>query len=241
MATRKKTRKPKAFGSSRKSSSSRNSGWKLLFWPFRIIFALVLPFFLLIRASVFCQQQFELNLWLALGIGGLLTFLLLYYYLGWISRLIWGKKKADKRSPVGKLRVAAVVVAGFCLYGLLYLSARNAKTETIHGQYSTVHPFLRLAVSTLTIFDRDLVITDMSRTHANYNEMDLAPKKNSLHFPQSDGYVHAIDLRTNDRAEWRNSILKGYFWLMGFRTLRHVGTADHLHVSLMIPENPAAL
>lgn len=233
MATRKSSRSS--------SSSSGGGGWKLIFWPFRIILALVLPFFLLIRASVFFHQQFEMNLWLSLGIGGLLTFFLLYYYLGRISRLIWGKKKAEKRSPVAKLRIATVVVAGFCLYALLFLSARNAKTETVHGQYTTVHPFLRLAVSTLTIFDRDLVITDMSRTHSDYDDMGLAPKRNSLHYPQADGYVHAIDLRTNDRAEWRNTALKGYFWLMGFRTLRHVGTADHLHVSLMIPENPSAL
>lgn len=241
MASRKPRRKTSRKSPRKSSSSSGGSAWKLLFWPFRIVLALVLPFFLLIRVSVFCHQQFEMNLWLSLGIGGVLTFLLLYYYLGWISRLIWGKKKADKRGPLGKLRIASVVVAGFCLYALLFLSARNAKTETIHGQYTTVHPFLRLAVSTLTIFDRDLVITDMSRSHGNYNSMGLPPKKNSLHYPQADGYVHAIDLRTNDRAEWRNSVLKGYFWIMGFRTLRHVGTADHLHVSLMIPENPAAL
>jgi hypothetical protein len=44
--------------------------------------------------------------------------------------------------------------------------------------------------------------------------------------------VHAVDLRTIGRAEWKNVLLNWYFRSMGFRTLRHVGTADHLHVSL---------
>ena len=38
---------------------------------------------------------------------------------------------------------------------------------------------------------------------------------------------------------WRNLLLRGYFATMGFPTLRHVGTGDHLHVSLR-PETEAA-
>jgi len=30
----------------------------------------------------------------------------------------------------------------------------------------------------------------------------------------------------------RNRLVQAYFWSMGFATLRHVGTADHLHVEL---------
>jgi hypothetical protein len=224
-----------------KKKRSGGSGWRLLLWPFRILLALILPFVLLIRVSVLCYVELEWNHWLSLAVGATLTFLLLFFYLGRISRLIWGKKKAEKRNPVINLRIALVIVGGFCLYALLYLSANNAKTASVADEYTSTHPFLRLAVSTLTIFDRDLVITDMSRTHADYDDMGLARKKNSLHYPQQDGYVHAIDLRTNGRAEWRNQVLDWYFRLMGFRTLRHVGTGDHLHVSLMIRENPAAI
>ncbi len=50
-----------------------------------------------------------------------------------------------------------------------------------------------------------------------------------------------MDLRTNDRQEWRNQILELYFNLMGFNTLRHVGTADHLHVSLSPHDLPGAI
>jgi len=41
-----------------------------------------------------------------------------------------------------------------------------------------------------------------------------------------------LDLRTIGRSERRNRLTAAYFQLMGFRTLRHLGTADHLHVSL---------
>ena len=34
------------------------------------------------------------------------------------------------------------------------------------------------------------------------------------------------------RAPWRNLTMVAYFRPLGFRTLRHVGRADHLHVSL---------
>jgi len=76
------------------------------------------------------------------------------------------------------------------------------------------------------------VVTDAARTREDYAAMGLPPAETSLHFAQSDGYVHALDLRTAGRAEWRNVLVEAGFRMMGFRTLRHVGTADHLHVSL---------
>ena len=56
-----------------------------------------------------------------------------------------------------------------------------------------------------------------------------------VHFRQDDGFVHALDLRTIHRPEWRNLAAELAFRAMGFHTLRHVGTADHLHVSLRSP------
>ena len=53
-----------------------------------------------------------------------------------------------------------------------------------------------------------------------------------LHFRQRDGWVHALDMRTIGHGTVRNWLTAAYFRLLGFRTLRHVGTADHLHVSL---------
>jgi hypothetical protein len=62
--------------------------------------------------------------------------------------------------------------------------------------------------------------------------MGLPVHDSSLHYAQPDGYVHAVDLRTIGRREVKNRLVQLYFALMGFATLRHVGTADHLHVEL---------
>ncbi|HHG83608.1 MAG TPA: hypothetical protein ENJ82_02565 [Bacteroidetes bacterium] len=214
---------------------------RIIFFPLRLALLVILPFILLIRVSVLAYAQFELSTWLSLGVGGLLTFLLLYFYMNRISRAILGKKKSTDGTRTFSLRAAMFIVGGFCLYALLYLSASNAKTETVKSEFTSVHPLLRLSVSALALLDQDLIITDMSRTHADYDDMGLKRLNNSLHYPQKDGYVHAIDLRTNGRSEWRNSLLKWYFWAMGMNTLRHVGTGDHLHISLIIWDNPKAI
>jgi len=62
--------------------------------------------------------------------------------------------------------------------------------------------------------------------------MGLPPNDGSLHYVQRDGYAHAADLRTAGRGLAENRLIQLYFWSMGFGTLRHVGTGDHLHVEL---------
>ena len=79
------------------------------------------------------------------------------------------------------------------------------------------------------------MITDADRTPEFYARAGLAANESSLHFPQDDGFVHALDLRTINRPEWRNLAAGLAFRAMGFHTLRHVGTADHLPVSLSLP------
>lgn len=185
--------------------------------------------------------QFDLPSWVCLGVGTLLTFVLTFIYLNYITKKFSKKKKIQEGARKVNVRLALVLVGGFVAYTLFFLSGTNAKTTQIKGEYETVHPLLRTAIGSLILFDRDLVITDMSRIPEDYQDMGLSKKGKSLHFPQSDGYVHALDLRTNDRAEWRNTALKWYFELMGFNTLRHIGTGDHLHISLFIHENPRAL
>jgi hypothetical protein len=83
--------------------------------------------------------------------------------------------------------------------------------------------------------DESLLITDLSRHPSDYEAMGLSVNPQSLHYPQADGYVHALDLRTKGRGEVRNLLMQGYFAALGFRTLRHEGTADHLHVALPLP------
>ncbi len=111
------------------------------------------------------------------------------------------------------------------------------KREELRTHYYSLHPLLRVASSTFLLLDRDAVITDLLRTHEDYLAMGLTVNEASLHFAQEDGYVHSLDLRTAGRPGWRNGAVRFYFWAMGFRTLRHVGTSDHLHISLPLPED----
>lgn len=213
----------------------------VLLWPLKFLGGLVLPFFLLLRGAVTLYELTEWNPYLCMGISAVASMVALYFYLTWIVGHVVQKKKSVEKAKRINLRLVLVAVAGFCVYAVLYLAAGNAKTQNVQEEYTTTHPLLRLGVSSFILFDRNLIVTDMARTHLDYREMGLALKNKSLHYPQSDGYVHALDLRTNDRAEWRNKLLETYFWLMGYRTLRHVGTGDHLHISLMIHDNPHAL
>jgi hypothetical protein len=228
----------KRKASKRKSSTALQA---ILLWPLKVIVGLVLPFFLLLRGSVTLYELTEWNPYLCIGISAILSMVALYFYLTWIIGHVVQKKKNVEKAKRINLRVVLIAVGGFCIYAVLYLAAGNAKTTAVQDEYQTTHPLLRLGVSTFILFDRDLVVTDMARTHLDYREMGLAMKNKSLHYAQSDGYVHALDLRTNDRADWRNKLLETYFWFMGYRTLRHVGSADHLHISLMIKDNPGAL
>ncbi len=227
------------------AAKKKKGGSSLLFaillWPLKFVGGLVLPFFLLLRGAVTLYELTEWHPYLCIGISAIASMAALYIYLVWITGHLVQKKKSVEKAKSIHLKLVLVAVGGFCLYAILYLAAGNAKTEGVQAEYTTTHPLLRLGVSALLIFDHDLVVTDMARTHLDYKEMGLAMKNKSLHYTQSDGYVHALDLRTNDRAEWRNKVVETYFWLMGYRTLRHVGTGDHLHISLMIKDNPNAL
>lgn len=213
---------------------------RALLWPLKVVGGLVLPFFLLLRGAVTLYTLTDWHPYLCIGISAVLSMVALYFYLLWIVGHVVQKKKAMEKAKRVNLRLVLVAVGGFCLYAVLYLAAGNAKTEAVQDEYTTTHPLLRLGVSAFILFDHDLVVTDMQRSHLDYREMGLAMKGKSLHYPQSDGYVHAIDLRTNDRAEWRNTVLETYFWLMGYLVHRHGGTGDHLHVSLMVKDNPGA-
>jgi len=119
-------------------------------------------------------------------------------------------------------------------YGLVSLGAQHTKSDAVQATYHQLHPLLRLATSTWVLADADLVVTDVARSREDYARMGLPVNEHSLHFPQATGYVHALDLRTRGRPEWQNRLVTRYYQSMGFRTLRHTGTADHLHISLAV-------
>lgn len=184
------------------------------------------PFVVLIRGAVWLYQDHGVASWLALLTSGAATLALLTAYGVAISRRFTGRARWDF---VAKW-VALPLVVGYCGYALLYLSRVNAKDDAIRSVYTATHPLLRVALSTLILADRRAVITDLARTPDDYPAMGLPVNQRSLHYVQPDGWVHAVDLRS--RGPIRNLLVQGYFRAMGFETLRHVGTADHLHVFL---------
>lgn len=208
-------------------------------WTALAVLALVLPFLALLRGSTWLYTA-GLGTWVALAVAAALTFLLLAgYVLGaarWLRKRR-GSVRARPGSAVPKrlIQGAAILVVAYCAYGLVFLSGANAKSDAVRSEYGSLHPLLRLAVGTLVLADGDLLITDATRTMDDYGTMGLPPDEGSLHLEQDDGFVHAVDLRTVGRTELRNALTRLYFGALGFRTLRHVGTADHLHVSLPPP------
>jgi len=222
-------REPLAAAGRRRNMRATARRWSLR--ALLVAAALVLPFYVLVGVSVLLYRFQSVPVWPALLAGVLLTFLLLLVYASWVAKRVSGRRRVPGR--VTKALLA--VVGAYAVYALVYLSVLNVKNEELKEEYRSLHPLLRVATSTLILFDRDLVVTDMQRQAADYERMGLPVYERSLHFVQTDGYAHAVDLRTNDRSEWRNLLMAGYFRAMGFRILRHVGTADHLHVSLPLP------
>ena len=206
-------------------------------WRTRVVLTLlglftvvVLPFALLIRTSVYLYASRDVPTWLSLGGGALATMILLTLCAAWVSKKLSGRARAKWLAS----RIVLPVVLAYCLYSLLYLSSVNAKGPEVRAYYRSLHPVLRVAVSTMILVDRDMVVTDVQRNREDYQAMGLAVNEASLHYEQSDGFVHAVDLRTIGRGWWRNWTVEGYFRAMGFHTLRHRGTEDHLHVSLPV-------
>lgn len=194
----------------------------------RVVVLALLPFVILVGGSVWLYRAQAMPTWLALGSAAMLTVLTLTWYGGRVAKTLTGRH----RFRLVATRIALPIVALYCGYALLFLSKVNAKSDDVRAYYTSVHPLLRLALSTAILADGDIVVTDTARETADYGKMGLPVYENSLHFEQDDGYVHAVDLRTIGRSKWRNWLTIAYFKGMGFRTLRHVGTADHLHVSL---------
>jgi hypothetical protein len=194
------------------------------------IIVIVLPFFLLIRVATSLYVDNAVNHWLAIGGGMAAAGVVLLLYAQFVARQIgMGQLLAN-----GAGRFVAVLVLAYCSYGLLYVSASNVKTDRVAATYTALHPIIRLAVSTWLLVDRNAILTDTERNADDYDAMGLSPRERSLHYRQADGYSHAVDLRTIGRSELRNGLMSVYFRVLGFKTLRHVGTADHLHVSLTI-------
>lgn len=191
----------------------------------------LLPFFVLIRGGVLAYGVLGIGTWPSLLLAAIATAGLIGAY-AWVASTRLGAG-AELRTLVS--RIAAGVAVAWIVYALAFVASANVKSDAVRAEYRAMHPLLRLASSSLVLFDPGAVITDAGRTPEDYRLMGLPPREASLHFEQADGYVHALDLRTNGRWWPRNFVVTMGFRMLGFHTLRHVGTADHLHVSLGLP------
>jgi hypothetical protein len=191
---------------------------------------LALPFLVYVRSAVGLYSQGGVSPVLSVIGAGMITAGLLALYAGWLSRRFKGRARAESIMRW----VAIPTLVAWCVYSLLYLASANAKSDEVRQEYRSMHPVLRIAVATAIMGDGDLVLTDSRRVAGDYARMGLRVNDRTKHYAQKNGWVHAVDLRTNGRGEIRNRALQGYFSLMGFQTLRHVGTADHLHIQLVV-------
>lgn len=206
----------------------------------KILFFLVLPFFALIRGAVFFHEQYHLLPWLSLLGGMTLSAFLIFIYIVYIQGHYTGKV-GNLKSLRNRYWLALALVLVYCIPGVLFISAANAKHKEVQKEFTSLHPILRLGLSTLVFLEGNLLITDANRKPEDYARMGLRTKGHSLHYKQSDGYAHAVDIRTIGHSTLRNTLVQTYFRLMGFNTLRHVGTADHLHISIMSHDRPRGI
>ena len=215
--------------------------FKICLWTFWCLLLLLLPVALLLRGSLYFFQHVGLHTWVGLAAGGFLTFLLLLVYLCAANRKIFGRFRISKGILLGKAGLAALLILAVPGYALVSVSGTHVKAASARQEFRSLHPYLRLGVGIVLLVDRDLLITDMARSREEYVKMGLRAPRRSLHYPQRDGFVYAMDLRTRGRNTLRNGLLAWYFRLMGFNVLRRVGTADHLHISISPRERPGAV
>lgn len=208
---------------------------------FQLLIMLILPFLLLIRGAVALYEGYGWHFFPSLLVMMCVVGLILLVYLAMIWDAIFGPNKITRRSIKAKLVLVTILILYYAGYMMFSLSAGNAKGETVREEFQSLHPFLRLSVGTFVWLDKDVLITDVSRKGEDYRKMGLKKPQHSLHYKQSTGFVHAMDLRTIGRSELRNFLLATYFNILGFNTLRHVGTADHLHISLPIRSDPSRI
>ena len=200
----------------------------------KIALIIALPFLVLVRGAVFIYQHGGTSVWVALFVAAFLSATVVTGYAVSLARKFTtkgGKGGRDLIIPLAKW-VALPLVVFYCSYSLLYIASVNAKSAPIRAYYRALHPLLRLSLSTLILIDRDMLITDTARQPEDYTRMGLPANTRTRHYRQADGWIHAVDLRTSGRGVIKNRGVQFYFWLMGFETRRHVGTADHLHVEL---------
>lgn len=198
----------------------------------KVIILIVLPFAALVRGATYLHVYEEWSVMACLVGSAVITSIIMFIYFSFFYGKLtgrFGSFDAMKRRAF----IALLIVVVYSMHGILFFSSSNLKNPQLKQEMNNLHPILRLSLSTLIYVDKELVITDASRVVEDYKKMGLPANNKSLHIKQpGTNYAHAVDLRTKNRSELKNQMVKAYFKLMGFNTIRHGGTADHLHVSL---------
>lgn len=189
---------------------------------------LLLPFVGLVRGAVAAHVHLGVPGWLSVLFGTALCAIALAALAERFASPLVGPTRRRRRA----MMLAAPAALALTIYSVAWLSLSHAKSEAIAARWPKLHPALRLAVGTVRLADRRIVVTDIDRQRGDYARMGLPARRRSPHYAQPDGWVHAVDLRTLGRGELRNRLGQLYFELMGFDTLRHGGTGDHLHVAM---------
>ena len=241
MAARKSTKRGPTARKQRRSSKRRKAprrkrakatrlhpGSEKLRRMLGVVALAALPFLLLVRGSVAAWAWFSAPGWVAIVIGTSSCAVILTL----LGARVWHRMTGRNRRREIALWLVIPAVTAFSIYSIGWLAHANAKNHDVSTRWEELHPALRLALGTARLAEPNFVVTGIGRSPADYDRMGLPRAHRSPHYPQADGWVHAIDLRTQGRSELRNRLLQGYFALMGFKTLRHHGNADHLHVSL---------
>ena len=197
----------------------------------KLILLILLPFIVLIRGAVFFHNSYGFMPWMCIFFGIIFSAALVFIYITYLHSKFTGEIGGPDILKKTYL-IALILVLVYCIPALMFISAGNTKTTEVKKEFRSLHPILRLSISTLLFVEKDLLLTDASRKPEDYKKMGLKTNERSLHYKQDDGYVYAVDIRTKGHSRFRNWLVGAYFKLSGFETLRHVGTADHLHVSV---------
>lgn len=220
-------KKPSRAPSRKAIAKTSRSFWKtVLRWLAGIVAICVLPLPAIVRLSAWLSSAYGIWPWISVLGGAIATALVVF-----LVALVLLRKASGGFRWLFK-RVMSAVALVYCGYLALLISAGNMGSEAAQETYASLHPSLRLALSTWIPADPSLVIGDAERSPEDLGRMGLPEDEAALHAVTSSGYVHAVDLRTAGRPEWRNFLTTLYFKATGFRVARHTGTTDHLHVSL---------
>jgi hypothetical protein len=129
----------------RKGSGSRS--WRLIRWTALAIVALLLPFWVLILGSTIAAETLDIGPWMSLLVAAVATSSLIAIYF-WVAT-----RRLGQRPGRWIPRLSVAVVLAYCVYGLVFISPKHLKDPEIAETYTSLHPVIRLSLSTLVLVD----------------------------------------------------------------------------------------